>query len=275
MQVAEVFDKASGKLPMIPKVVQELVNSFSRSDVVNSDEIALTVGHDQVLTARVLRLANSARFGGSRRVGSLDDALIILGFDNLRVLVIASGVTGATANIPNFDLKSFWQRCFEIANTSRVVARLAHQNPQLAFTCGLLARIGELVLHVAVPEKTPEIDHLVNQGRDRMEVEHELLGVDSAQVGSELAWRWSLPDNIVSAIGKQHPLARQKEAPILATIIGVSRQMVHEFNNDQSEAAMLAKISPETLAQLGLGAEEMAAAMPELKDTSTTIDDLL
>jgi HD-like signal output (HDOD) protein len=89
MQVAEIFEKASGKLPMIPKVVQELVNSFNRSDAINSDEIANTVGHDQILTARVLRLANSARYGGNRKVGSLDDALIILGFDNLRVLVIS------------------------------------------------------------------------------------------------------------------------------------------------------------------------------------------
>jgi HD-like signal output (HDOD) protein len=275
MQVAEVFDRASGKLPMIPKVVQVLVNSFNRADVINSQEIGETVGHDQVLTARVLRLANSARFGGSRRVGSLDEALIILGFDNLRILVIASGVTGATANIPNFDLKLFWQRCFQIANTCKVVAHLAGQNPQLAFTCGLLARIGELVLHVAVPDKTPEIDRLVAQGRERMEVETELLGVDSAHVGSELAWRWSLPDNIVSAIGKQHPQAHPADTPALATVIRLSRQIVHQFNQGQPQSAVQASLPADTLALLGIGAEQISEAMPELQNTSTLIDELL
>jgi hypothetical protein len=94
-----LFEQASGRLPMVPKVVQELIESFHKTDI-NIDEISDKVGHDQVLTARVLRLANTARFGGSRRVGSLDDAVVLLGFDNLRILVIASGITGATAGIP-------------------------------------------------------------------------------------------------------------------------------------------------------------------------------
>jgi len=260
---------------MIPKVVQELVNSFNRSDAINSDEIANTVGHDQILTARVLRLANSARYGGNRKVGSLDDALIILGFDNLRVLVIASGVTGATANIPNFDLKSFWQRCFQIASTSKLLAQLAHQNQQIAFTCGLLARIGELVLHVALPESTPEIERRVAEGQERMAVEQTLLGVDSAQVGAELAWRWSFPENIVQAIGQQHQLTGAEDTLELATRISTARLIVHGFNHQQDGTAIQEHISKETLATIGLTPEQFAAALPELKDSSTMIDDLL
>lgn len=275
MQVAEVFEKATGKLPMIPKVVQELISSFNHADSINRDEISRTVGHDQVLTARVLRLANSSRFGGSRRVASLDDALIILGFDNLRILVIASGVTGASANIPNFDLKSFWQHCFEIANTSRALAKLSQQNPQLAYTCGLLARIGELVLHVAVPEKTPQIDLAIARGTDRMDIERAVLGVDSAQVGAELAWRWSFPDTIVQAIGKQRLHEQVADAPLLATLIGLARQIVHGFNHQQNVTTVLADITSETLIRLGVSRERIEAAMPELRDTSTTIDDLL
>jgi HD-like signal output (HDOD) protein len=275
MQVAEVFDKASGKLPMIPKVVQELVNSFNQTDVVNNAHISQTVGHDQVLTARVLRLANTARFGGSRRVGSLDEALIVLGFDTLRVLVIASGVTGATGSIPDFDLKSFWQSCFEIANTSRVLARLAQQNQQLAYTCGLLARIGELVLHVAIPETTPEIDRAVTAGQSRIAVERALLGVDSAQVGAELAWRWSFPQNMIDAIGQQHPLGSRNDAAPLSTLICLARYLVTEFNQGREESGIMAGIPPETLAQLGLEADKVAEAMPELKEASTTIDNLL
>lgn len=275
MQVAEVFDRASGKLPMIPKVVQELVNSFNQADSINNEQIAQTVGHDQVLTARVLRLANTARFGGSRRVGSLDDALIVLGFDTLRVLVIASGVTGATSNIPNFDMKSFWQSCFEIANTSKVLARMSRQNQQLAYTCGLLARIGELVLHVAIPEKTPEIEALVSQGAHRMEIENLLLGVNSAQVGSELAWRWSFPENIVDAIGQQHPLDNPDNALPLAVLVGLANQLVFDFNRKLDDDEILARIPPHVPQQIGLTMEALTDALPELKEAGTTIDELL
>ncbi|MBV8679217.1 MAG: HDOD domain-containing protein, partial [Aquitalea sp.] len=144
MRVADIFEQASGRLPMVPKVVQELIESFHNTNI-NIDEISDKVGHDQVLTARVLRLANTARFGGSRRVGSLDDAVILLGFDNLRILVIASGITGATIGIPGFDMKSFWQRSFSMANTAKRLAKLAKLDAQLGYTCGLLSNIGELV----------------------------------------------------------------------------------------------------------------------------------
>lgn len=274
MQVAEVFEKASGKLPMIPKVVQELVNSFNNADSINNEEIARTVGHDQVLTARVLRLANTARFGGSRRVGSLDDALIILGFDTLRVLVIASGITGTTANIPNFDLKTFWKGSFEIANTAKVLARLAHQNQQLGFTCGLLARIGELVLHLAAPGVTPEIERKVGDSPNRIDVERALLGIDSAQVGAELAWRWSFPEVIVTAIGQQYPLDGKEGRPILGTLLGVAKQSVRDFNQQLDPAAVYNLLPPLALAQLGITQEMWQEASGALQEASTTVDEL-
>lgn len=275
MHVAEVFEKTSGKLPMIPKVVQELVHSFNQADVINIDEIANTVGHDQVLTARVLRLANTARFGGSRRVGSLDDALIVLGFDTLRVLVIASGITGSTVSIPNFDLKSFWKRSFEVANTARVIARISHHNQQLAYTCGLLARIGELVLHLAAPERTPDIERLAQGLQSRNEIERNLLGVDSPQIGAELAWRWSFPENIVSAISNQYPLDGKDSKPVQASIIGLALQLVHDFNQQMEDEDALANIPPAVLEHIGLSAAALSEALPELQAASTTVDDLL
>ncbi|MBV8046814.1 MAG: HDOD domain-containing protein [Paludibacterium sp.] len=274
MQVAEVFEKASGKLPMIPKVVQQLVHSLNNADSVNNEEIARTVGHDQVLTARVLRLANTARFGGSRRVGSLDDALIILGFDTLRVLVIASGITGTTASIPQFDLKSFWKNSFEIANTAKTLAERAHQLPQLAFACGLLARIGELVLHLAAPGVTPEIERKIGDSANRIDIERALLGVDSAQVGAELAWRWSFPEEIVTAIGQQYPLDGKEGKPPLATLIGLSRQIVRDFNLDLDPEVVFSHLPPLALTQLGLSGEQLLAMADSLKDASTTVDEL-
>lgn len=260
---------------MIPKVVQELICSFNHAESINRDEVGRTVAHDQVLTARVLRLANAPRFGRSRRVCSLSDALVILGFNHLRILVIASGVTGATANIPNFDLRSFWQHCFEIANTSQTLAQLSRQDPQLAYTCGLIARIGELVLHVAVPDITPKIDREVAAGKDRMEVERTSLGVDSAQIGAELARRWGFPDIIIQAIDKQRPQNPSNAIPPLAALLGLARQIVHGFNHQQNEASVLADITDETLSLLGLTRERITAAMSDLKEVSTTIDDFL
>ncbi|GGY09054.1 HDOD domain-containing protein [Paludibacterium paludis] len=274
MQVAEIFEKATGRLPMVPKVVQELVASFHRPGV-NIDEVADMVGHDQVLTARVLRLANTARFGGNRTVGSLDDAVLLLGFDNLRVLVIASGVTGASASIPGFDMKGFWQRSFEMANTAKCLAKLAKMDSQLGYTCGLLAGIGELVLHVALPEEALKIDKVVAGGADRTATERMVLGVDLTQVGAELARRWNFPDAIQQAILHQHDLLKTAHNSPYAVLTGLSSFLVSGFNRGMSEDEMLAILPQSVIDALGIPGEALGAALPELKLASTTLDELL
>ncbi|WP_174873449.1 HDOD domain-containing protein [Vogesella oryzae] len=274
MKVAELFDQAAGRLPMVPKVVQELIASFQDSNI-NIDDITDKVVHDQVLSARVLRLANSARFGGSRNIGSLHDAVVMLGFDNVRMLVIASGIAGASMAIPGFDMRGFWGRSFEMANTSKVLAKLAAQDTQLAYTCGLLANIGELVLHVAEPEKAVQIDRVVEGGAERLATERMVLGMDLTEVGAELARRWNFPDAIQQAIRDQHHLAEPSQVSHYALLTGLSSYIVAGFNHGMSEAEMQAMLPLPLLAELGISEEKMAEALPHLKEVSTTVDALL
>ncbi len=84
MDLKNLIDNAQ-KLPNIPKVVQELIESFG-DDNVNNDAIAKKISADQVLTAKLLRAANSAHYGGNRKVGSVNDAVFILGFNAVRTL---------------------------------------------------------------------------------------------------------------------------------------------------------------------------------------------
>lgn len=274
MQVAELFEQAAGRLPMVPKVVQVLIASFQDKNV-NLDDIIDKVGHDQVLSARVLRLANSARFGGSRNVGSLDNAVVMLGFNNLRILVIASGIVGASMAIPGFDLKGFWGRSFEMANTSRTLAPLAGLDGPLAYSCGLLANIGELVLHVAEPEKALHIDRLVDAGAERLATERMVLGMDLTEAGAELARRWNFPDDIQQAIRDQHLLGEPSQVSRYALLTGLSSCLVAGFNHGMSEADMLVALPLALLAELGVSASAMREALPQLKQVSTTVDTLL
>ncbi|KIA79987.1 MULTISPECIES: HDOD domain-containing protein [Chromobacterium] len=272
MQVAEIFDKASGKLPMVPKVVQELMASFHRNDI-NIGEITNMVMHDQVLSARVLRLANSARFGSSRRIGSLDDAVVLLGFDNLRVLVIASGITGATLGITGFDMKAFWLRCFAMANTCKLLAKLCGLDPQLGYTCGLLSNIGELVLFVAVPEQAQQIDRIVAGGTDRIAAERMLLGMDLTVLGAELARRWNFPDEIQEAILNQHDLLNEDASPF-ALLLGLTSCIVSGFRHGMPTEDMLASLPERVLERLNLDSERMEASIEQLQQASTLVDEL-
>ncbi|MEJ2670278.1 MAG: HDOD domain-containing protein, partial [Gammaproteobacteria bacterium] len=99
------------ELPSIPKVVQELIMSFS-SDSESAMDISARIQTDPVIAAKVLRLANSARYGVGRHVTSIDSAVVLLGVDVLKTLVISSGVSATMSHISGLNMKQFWRDSF-------------------------------------------------------------------------------------------------------------------------------------------------------------------
>jgi c-di-GMP-related signal transduction protein len=104
----EALFAVPANLPTIPKVVQQLIQSFSRDDV-SVDDIASKLAADPVLSAKTLRLANSAYFHASRSISTVDDALRMLGFVMVRNLVVGCGMTGAFKAVQGMDLPQFWR----------------------------------------------------------------------------------------------------------------------------------------------------------------------
>lgn len=198
MNLSSIFDQ-NQNLPNIPKVVQELIETFNQSDF-DMDEIAKKISLDPVLTAKVLRLANCAHYGVSRTISSTTDASVLLGFSTLRTLVLASGITGAMQSPPGFNRKEFWRDNFAVAAISRWLAPYCKINPETAFTCGMLHSIGELLIQLVLPQESKKIHAAVDAGGKLAEVENAMLGYNYAEVGAELASRWKFPDEISDGI---------------------------------------------------------------------------
>ncbi|NVK37846.1 MAG: HDOD domain-containing protein [Gammaproteobacteria bacterium] len=198
MNFASLFDH-SQNLPNIPKVVQELIDTFNQSDF-DMDEIAKKISLDPVLTAKVLRLANCAHYGVSRTISSTTDASVLLGFSTLRTLVLASGITGAMQSPPGFNRKEFWRDNFAVAAIARWLAPYCKINAETAFTCGMLHSIGELLIELILPQESKKIHATVDAGGKLAEVQNAMLGYNYAEVGAELATRWKFPDEISDGI---------------------------------------------------------------------------
>ncbi|WP_035057463.1 HDOD domain-containing protein [Andreprevotia chitinilytica] len=253
MKLEDIFEQTH-KLPTIPKVVQELIDSFSREDV-DIESVARKISLDQVITAKVLRLANSAHFGASRLVGSVNEAVIVLGFNTVRTLVVASGVTGAFVATPGFDRKGFWQRSFKVASTAKHLARLARFNPEMAFVCGMIHNIGEMMIHIVAPEIAVKIDRYVESGGNRILLEDNNIGFDYVMVGEELTRRWNFPDEIQSAVKYQNNPQDQptltKLTAILYTALYLVDQEEDEINLSELPASILEALNatPEQIAE--------------------------
>ncbi|HAW93510.1 MULTISPECIES: HDOD domain-containing protein [unclassified Arsukibacterium] len=212
-------------LPSIPQVLQKLIATMNDEDT-STDKLATIISNDQTITAKVLRLANSVHFGRQRKVGSVKDALVVLGRDTLRTLVLSIGLVSSFKAPATFDLNAFWRRSFMLANRAKWLAKLNKSDPEIAYTCGLLHGIGEYLIHIIEPELAKTIDEQVEGGAARRKTQLELFGFDYTMAGSELARYWKFPDDIADAILWQQQPAGSGALLPYATLLYLARYMI-------------------------------------------------
>ncbi|MFA5810324.1 MAG: HDOD domain-containing protein [Thermoleophilia bacterium] len=186
------------QLPSLPLIVQEVIASFNDADL-DTTTLAHKIAHDQGLSAKVLRVANSTFYGLPRKVGSVQDAVMVLGFDTVRSLVLSAGMVQAFPSSPGslFDRQAYWQRCFRVAALSKALAKELRQGQQLAFTAGMFYDIGQLVLDLCIPQQFAELlQQQKTSGSGLAELERAELGFNHADVGAELIRLWNFPPEI-------------------------------------------------------------------------------
>lgn len=274
MDIKTLLDEPR-KLPTVPKVTQQLIQSFSDENVAFADIIA-QLSADPVLSAKLLRLANSAYFHFSRTIGSIDDALRMLGFVMVRNLVLGNGMAAAFRNTKGMDLRQFWQYNLYAASASRWLAAKAGANADEAFTVGLMHGIGQLHLHAAAPEAVAALDrkmHVLDAGRAALECQE--LGFHHGDVAAELARFWHFPERITTAL-------RQVPAPPQTEDFSQVAGCVH-LGAWRARGEVLAT-SPEDLAaafpvasgqRLGLAWQRIDAEMPTLAELTEGLQSML
>ena len=274
MNMSTIFAQTK-QLPHIPKVVQEIMDSF-RDENVDTYEISKKVAMDQALTAKVLRLANSAHYGMPRTVGNPHDAVMLLGFSTLRTMVLASGVTGAF-KLDGFDQKVFWKDAFAVASLSKWLAQYVPGcDKETAFTCGMVHSVGELLIRMVMPEEAARIDDTLKSSMaERHMIERTQLGFDSADVGAELAKRWKFPDLIQEAIKQQNAPGTDEDYSRKAGLIYISKYLKKAHDDNLSDEEIVASFPMGVAKKIGMDVKQAEQDLKEIDDLSSGLDGLL
>lgn len=243
-------------LPALPAVVMELIQSLGRSDI-NAEQLADKISHDQALTAKTLRLANSSFYGMSRKVTSIADATAILGLRTLRSVATAAGLAGAFSSSACRDLnfKAFWRHSIGTALCARSLAQTQKLDEESAFVVGLLHDIGRLALASNFPTAFAEA-MLYQQAHDcpSLDAEQAVLGTDHAVVGGLIAEHWRFAPGIVEAIVQHHqPRASASGvAPSMADLVNVADNMAHALDLSHLDSDLVPPISMDAWLRLAL-----------------------
>ena len=266
-------------LPTAPKVVEELISSFEDADV-SVEEIARKLSLDPVLSAKLLRLANSAYYHVSRRIGNVEDAVRMLGFVTVRTLVISSGLVGGFKTVPGLDLKRFWRYSLRTAVAAKWIAKKVGVNTDLAFTIGMMHALGQLVMHAGLPAETQELDQsTAPYAAGRMDAERAAFGYTFAEVGAELAVRWKFPDIFSDTLrAYPDPLGHTPPSRMAGVIhLATWRAGAEEMNLAENERRthLAATLPAAVAANLGLAAEELLEHMPVLDELCAGLEELI
>lgn len=193
-------------LEPLPQVAMRVMQLAREEDVIPRELVAV-IQTDAGITAKVLKLCNSALFGFQREIASLHEAGNLLGVSTLVNLVLTSCASryfrdyGRNAQATG---KSRWEESVSNAIASSMVAGMAGVDRPRAYTAGLLMNVGHLVMDRFAPEKIEDLRAVIREGATRIEAEQEIIGMDHAEIGGRLAHRWDFPDLMVDTIRSHH-----------------------------------------------------------------------
>ncbi|MDP3654508.1 MAG: HDOD domain-containing protein [Rhodoferax sp.] len=218
MKLSELLE-LQFNLPSIPKVVALLLNELDRKDV-DLRKITQLISTDPALTTRLLQLANSPAFQLNGKINSVSEALALLNLAHVRTMAQAAATGASLKAVPGINLQRFWDYSLDVAKVSRSLAGLVRQNQQAAFTCGLIHAVGELAMHLGMPEEIALLDQAVAPlDMRRAKTERQEFGFCFASVGAGFARMWQFPQPMVDALEHQYaPFENNVYEPLAGVI---------------------------------------------------------
>ncbi len=261
------------ELPSLPQVALEVMR-LTRDPTTSARELNDVICQDQAITANMLRLANSAYYGFPRLIGTVGEAVVLLGFQTVRSIVL----TAALGDTLNREVKSYslakgelWKHSLGVAIAARMIAqRAGYKYLDLAYTAGLLHDVGKIVLADYLEKYYSEVMERVSSAEVSFsDAELEILGIDHAQTGGEVAKKWSFPAEIVEAINLHHKPDFAEQDPKLTAITHIADIMCTLIGVGIGVDGLLYQTSANAVEILGLDQIVLEEIIADLIDVFT------
>ncbi len=197
----------SDNLPSLPPVASKLI-ALTGSDDTTFTDIANLVSQDIALSAKILKVSNSAFYGFPQQIGSIHQAASILGTNALGSLVLSFSFIsiGSAGRNSEFDLQLYWQRSLAAGVASKLILeQIQGADTEEAFIAGLLQNLGELIFCSTFPKEYDEVVLAIDGDWEKSSSqENAMFGADHSFIGYEVAKNWGLPSTLILPILYHH-----------------------------------------------------------------------
>ncbi len=268
------------RLPAMPQILIKLIELLQADDA-GMPELAALIAKDAGMASKILAVANSSAYQRHQRTVGLEQALVSLGTDTIKTLVISESVFQTFNNFPHSgstDLRAFWKGSLTTAVIARDIARaLAYPHVEEAYLAGLLHNVGRLALLATAP-KEYAYNFTARDDEELCAVEQRTLEITHAEAGAWLIERWNLDSFLADSVLYHHePVPRLEAAHPLIRIVRLAHQLCYHADAPQAaaEAAALCGIEEDKLdAFVKSAARQVARAAEALGIDLAGADDI-
>ncbi len=241
-------------------------------DIINdprssAEDVGRVIADDPGLTARLLRLVNSALYGFPSKIETVTQAISIVGTAQLSDLALATSVIRVFADMPEdlVTMESFWRHSVACGVTARVIAgRRRESNVERFFVAGLLHDIGRPIIFMrAAAEEREALALCASHPMALFEAEQKVLGFDHSHVGAALLESWKLPVSLREAVACHHHPGRAQRFPVEASTVHVADLFANALGLGSSGERRVPPLAPQAWDALGLTTASIPGILEE------------
>ncbi|MCC7102774.1 MAG: HDOD domain-containing protein [Fimbriimonadaceae bacterium] len=270
--VRDALKGAVGQLPALPNVLVRILQLTEDSNSGSVAEIENLIKSDQAISSRLLRVVNSSYFGLGGKVASVNQAVVILGFQQVRSIVLSTSLLsnfGSSGEKHQELQMKLWRHAFATASAAQHIGRkkrLGAKEMDFVFVAGLLQNIGCLfILSVLSRSYSALLCEAYNTGRRVVDIENERLGLNHSEVGGEILAKWGLPEDLVSLINS-HEGPFEAELDPLVAVVHCADRIGDLVERDQAFNLDMLDLSLPVWDSLSLDAELLEEAWSQAKE---------
>jgi len=257
-------------IPAFPVTITRIIKLTEDPESTVQD-IENEIIQDQSLTVRVLRFANSTHYGYSRKISTISQATVVLGFQAIKSIALAATVSKMmTKELPGYGLEkeALWNQSQTCAIAARLIARKArYPKPDEAYVAGLLRDVGKVIMDHYLKEEMAAVQDTVEKELiPFMEAEEKMIGFHHGQIGAKIAEKWNLPEELVESIAYHHDPDQASINEKLVAITHMADAMVMMLGIQMGADGLQYSFSTKAMEMLDLTEIQMQELLSELID---------